>query len=421
MRMNAIDVSKEMLHYIDESPTAFHAVANAEKMLKEAGYEKLVDQQIVPGGKYYETRNSSSIIAFQVPEGSFEGFRVVSSHSDAPCFKIKEDPEMKANGKYVKLNTEKYGGLVLFPWMDRPLSAAGRVVVKENGELVEKLINFKKDLLIIPNLAVHYNRELNDGFKPNPQIDMLPLMAMDQECTLKKLCAQELGVEEDDILGSDLFVYNRDQGRIMGADDSLVGAPRLDDLQCAFATLKGFLEAKPEKYVSVYALFDNEEVGSSTKQGANSPFINDIMDDVAESFGMNVRQKKHLIENSFMLSADNAHAMHPNHPEKYDPVNHPFINGGVVLKFNGMQKYTTDAVSAALVRDICKEHNIKLQNQANRSDVGGGSTLGNVLTAHVSIKAADIGLPQFAMHSAFETAGVEDTLSMVELVKYFLS
>ena len=418
--MNAIDVSKEMLHFIDESPTAFHAVANAESMLKEAGYEKLTDQQIVPGGKYYETRNSSSIIAFQIPEGEFQGFRVVASHSDSPCFKIKENPEMKVDGHYVKLNTEKYGGLVLFPWMDRPLSAAGRVVVKENGELVEKLVNFKKDLLIIPNVAIHYNRELNDGFKPNAQIDMLPLMAMDQNCTLKKLCAEQLGVAEEDILGSDLFVYNRDQGRIMGADDSLVGSPRLDDLQCAFATLKGFLEAKPGKYVSVYALFDNEEAGSSTKQGANSPFINDIMDDVTESFGMNVRQRKHLIANSFMLSADNAHGLHPNHPEKYDPVNHPYINGGVVLKFNGMQRYTTDGVSAALVRDICKEHNIKVQDQANRSDGGGGSTLGNVLTAHVSIPAADIGLPQFAMHSAFETAGVEDTLAMVELVKYFL-
>jgi len=417
--MNAIEISKEMLNFIDESPTAFHAIANAEAMLKEAGFERLTDQKIVPGGKYYETRNSSAIIAFQIPENGFEGFRIVASHSDSPCFKIKENPEMKVDGRYVKLNTEKYGGLVMLPWMDRPLSAAGRVVVKEDGKLTEKLVNFKKDLLIIPNVAIHYNRELNDGFKPNPQVDMLPLMAMDQECTLKKLCAQELGVAEEDILGSDLYVYNRDQGRIMGADDSLIGAPRLDDLQCAFATLKGFLEGKPETYVSIYALFDNEEVGSTTKQGANSPFINDIIDDIAESFGLTVRAKKQMVENSFMLSADNAHGLHPNHPEKYDVSNHPYINGGVVLKFNGFQKYTTDGYSAAVVRQICAEHDIKLQNQANRSDVGGGSTLGNVLTSHLSIPAADIGLAQFAMHSAFETAGVEDTLAMVELVKYF--
>ncbi|MBR2949290.1 MAG: M18 family aminopeptidase [Lachnospiraceae bacterium] len=419
--MNAIEVSKEMLRFIDESPTAFHAVANAEAMLKEAGFELLVDQQIVHGGKYYEKRNNSSIIAFEIPEGEFEGFRVVSSHSDSPCFKIKENPEMKVNGQYVKLNTERYGGIVMFPWLDRPLSAAGRVIVKENGKLVEKLVNFKKDLLIIPNLPIHYSRDLNEGFKPNAQVDMLPLMAMDQDCTLKKLCAQQLGVAEEDILGSDLYVYNRDQGRIMGADDSLVGAPRLDDLQCAFATLKGFLCAKPGKYVSIYALFDNEESGSTTKQGANSPFITDIIDDVIESFGMTLRQKKHLLANSFMLSADNAHALHPNHPEKYDSVNHPYINGGVVLKFSGSQKYTTDGASAAVVRDICKEHNIKLQNQANRSDIAGGSTLGNILMAQAAFPAADIGFAQFAMHSAFETAGVEDTLSMVELVKYFMS
>ena len=419
--MNAIDVSKELLQFIDESPTPFHAVANAEAMLKEAGFEKLEDQQIVPGGKYYETRNTSSIIAFQIPENGFEGFRVVSSHSDAPGFKIKENPEMKVSGHYVKLNTERYGGLVLFTWMDRPLSAAGRVIVKENGKLVQKLVNFDKDMLVIPNVAIHYHRELNDGFKPNPQVDMLPLMAMDQECTLKKLCAQQLGVNEEDILGSDLFVYNRDKGRIMGADDSLIGAPRLDDLQCAFATLKGFLEAKPEKYVSVYALFDNEETGSSTKQGANSPFINDIMDDVFESFGIGVRGRKQMVANSFMISADNAHALHPNHPEKYDSINHAFINGGVVLKFSGSQKYTTDGYSAAVVRDLCKEHNINLQNQANRSDIAGGSTLGNILTAHVSIPAVDVGLPQFAMHSAFETAGVEDTKALVDLVRVFLS
>lgn len=424
--MNTTELTQEMLSFIEESPTAFHAAANVEKILRETGFEKLDEldeKRLQPGGRYYTMQNSSAVIAVKIPEQGAKGFRIVASHSDTPGFKVKETPEMKLEGKYVKLNTEQYGGGILNTWLDRPLSVAGRVFIKntETGALEEKLVNLKKDLLIIPNVAIHFNREINNGFKYELNVDMQPLFAQDQDITLAGLCAEQLGIETDEILGSDLYVYNPEKGRIMGADDAFIGSPRLDDLQCAYATLKGFLDGASEEYVSVYALFDNEEVGSSTKQGANSTLLSDVIDIILDGISdeMNMLQKRKLLANSFLLSADNGHAVHPNHPEKSDQTNRPFLNGGVVLKFQGSQRYTTDGFSAAVVRDICKEHDIPVQTFANRSDIAGGSTLGNISTAHVSIASADIGLAQLAMHSAFETAGAKDTAAMAELVKWF--
>ncbi|MDO4333086.1 MAG: M18 family aminopeptidase [Eubacteriales bacterium] len=426
--MDALELTKEMLAFIEESPTAFHAAANVERRLVEEGFLKLdylEKEALAPGGKYYFMQNHSAILAVRIPKEGARGFRIAASHSDSPSFKVKETPEMKLEGRYVKLNTEKYGGMILNTWLDRPLSVAGRVIVKdrESGALTEKLVNIRKDLLVIPNVAIHFNREVNDGQKLNPQVDLLPLFAQDQEMTLKKLCAEQLGIAEEEILGSDLYVYNRDKGRIMGADGAFVGSPRLDDLQCAFATLKGFLQAGAEQYIAVYALFDNEEVGSSTKQGADSTILADLLDIVLDGISpaVNPLQKRALLQNSFLLSADNGHAVHPNHPEKSDPTNRPYLNGGVVLKFQGSQRYTTDGFSAAVVRDICKEHKIPVQNFANRADIAGGSTLGNISTAHVSIPSADIGLAQLAMHSAFETAGVQDTKAMAQLAKHFFA
>ena len=328
---------------------------------------------------------------------------------------------MKVENTYVKLNVEKYGGMILSPWLDRPLSVAGRVFVAgKDGKPEAKLVNLKKDLLIIPNVAIHFNREINNGFAYNPQTDMAPLMGLDQELSIKKLCAEAAGVAEEEILGSDLYVYNRDKGRIMGADDSLIGSPRLDDLQCAYATLRGFLASKPEEFISVYALFDNEEVGSGTKQGADSTFLEEFLEIVLENVypDKNRLWKRSFYQNSFLLSADNGHAVHPNHPEKTDPTNRPYLNGGVVLKYNGSQKYTTDGYSAAIVRQICNTWEIPLQIFANRSDIAGGSTLGNISTAHVSIPSADVGLAQLAMHSAFETAGVKDTEALAQLAEH---
>ena len=328
---------------------------------------------------------------------------------------------MKVENTYVKLNVEKYGGMILSPWLDRPLSVAGRVFVAgKDGKPEAKLVNLKKDLLIIPNVAIHFNREINNGFAYNPQTDMAPLMGLDQELSIKKLCAEAADVAEEEILGSDLYVYNRDKGRIMGADDSLIGSPRLDDLQCAYATLHGFLTSKPEEFISVYALFDNEEVGSGTKQGADSTFLEEFLEIVLENVysDKNRLWKRSFYQNSFLLSADNGHAVHPNHPEKTDPTNRPYLNGGVVLKYNGSQKYTTDGYSAAIVRQICNTWEIPLQTFANRSDIAGGSTLGNISTAHVSIPSADVGLAQLAMHSAFETAGVKDTEALAQLAEH---
>lgn len=425
-KMDAITLTKEMLSFIDESPTAFHAAANVEEILKEEGFEKLdcsAQSGLTPGGGYYAVQNGSALIAVRVPQNGARGFRIVASHSDSPCFKVKENPEMKLEGQYVKLNTEKYGNFILNTWLDRPLSVAGRVFVKDaqNGTIVQKLVNIRKDLLVIPNVAIHFNREVNNGCQLNPQVDMLPLFAQEQDASLYSLCAQQLGIPKEDILGSDLYVYNRDKGRIMGADDAFIGAPRLDDLQCAYAALKGFLAADAEDYISVYALFDNEEVGSTTKQGADSTFLSEILDVVLDGLSLHPgpMQRRRLLQDSFLLSADNGHAVHPNHPEKSDPTNRPYINGGVVLKFQGSQRYTTDGFSAAAVRDICREHGIPMQTFENRADIPGGSTLGNISTAHVSIPSADVGLAQLAMHSAFETAGVKDTAAMAELVKWF--
>lgn len=425
--MDARELTKEMLAFIGESPTAFHAAANAERLLAEAGFkplEETEEKKPVPGGCYYTMQNGSALIAVKIPKRQASGFRIVASHSDSPCFKVKETPELKLEDKYVKLNTEKYGGMIYNTWMDRPLSVAGRVFVKdrETGGLKSMLVNLEKDLLIIPNVAIHFNREINDGAKLNPQVDLLPLFAQDQELTLKKLCADRLGIAPEEILGSDLYVYNRDRGRIMGADDAFVGSPRLDDLQCAFSTLKGFLQAKPQEHIAVYALFDNEEVGSATKQGADSTLLSDVLEAVLDGVaeGLAPLKKRAFYQNSFLLSADNGHAVHPNHPEKSDPSNRPYLNGGVVLKFQGSQRYTTDGFSAALVRDICREHGIAIQDFANRADIAGGSTLGNISTAHVSVPSADVGLAQLAMHSAFETGGVRDTKAMAELARWFL-
>lgn len=426
--MDEKEITREMLAFIEESPTAFHAAANAERLLVEAGFEKLDDmgeKPLVPGGNYYTTQNGSAVIAVKIGRQETTGFRIVASHSDSPCFKVKETPEIRLEEQYVKLNTEKYGGMILNTWLDRPLSVAGRVFVKEpeTGRIGARLVNLKKDLLIIPNVAVHFNREVNDGMKLNPQVDMLPLFAQDQGLTLQKLCADQLGIGEEEILGSDLYVYNRDKGRIMGADDAFIGSPRLDDLQCAFSTLQGFLQAEPQTHIAVYALFDNEEVGSSTKQGADSTLLSDVLDAVLDAVAdkLTPLKKRAFYQNSCLLSADNGHAVHPNHPEKSDPTNRPYLNGGVVLKFQGSQRYTTDGFSAALVRDICREHGIAVQDFANRADIAGGSTLGNISTAHVSIPSADVGLAQLAMHSAFETGGVADTKAMAELARWFLA
>lgn len=417
------EMSEKLLSFIKKSPTCFHAVEESKRVLLANGFLELKENEkweVEPGKKYFVGRNDSSLIAFVIPVGNARGFHVVASHSDAPCFKLKEKPEIVAENKYVKLNIENYGGMILSTWLDRPLSIAGRVVVKENGKLISKLVNLKDHTCIIPNVAIHFNREMNNGVKYNPQVDMQPLLSGNTELGVKQLVEKECGIKADDILGSDLYLYNSVDGCKVGAMGEFICAPRLDDLGCVFASVEGILQVQPKDIISMCAIFDNEEVGSSTRQGADSNLLDHTMKKILFNLG---REKEYseILAESFMLSADNAHAVHPNHGEKSDPTNRPYLNGGVVMKFHGSQKYTTDAFSAAMVRDVAAAAGVNIQTFANRSDMPGGSTLGNISTKHVSISSADIGLPQLAMHSALETAGTKDSLAMVKLLKEFFS
>lgn len=420
--------AREVLDFIEKSPSCFHAVANVKEMLQEQGFTEVKEAQkweLVPGEGYYVTRNDSALIAFRLPEKPARGFHMTAAHSDSPTFKIKELPEMTVEEHYVKLNTEKYGGMILSTWLDRVLSVAGRVVVREGRELVTKLVNVDKDLLVIPNVAIHMNREMNQGVAYNPQCDMLPLFADCSEGKKKnafmKRIAKAAGVKVEDILSHDLFLYPREKGRVLGENGEFLLSPRLDDLQCVFAESRAFCESRPEEYVNVCAVFDNEEVGSGTKQGADSTFLEDTLYRIAEGLGLEKGDYLRMIAESFLISADNAHAVHPNHPEKADPTNRPYVNGGIVIKFHGSQKYATDAVSAAKLKGLCEEAHVPYQTYANRSDIAGGSTLGNISTAHVSVSSVDIGLPQLAMHSAVETAGAKDTFYAVEMMKKFFA
>ena len=419
--------AREMLEFVEKSPSCFHAVANVKTLLGEQGFEELKEtEEWKPewGKGYYVTRNDSSLIAFRLPEAAEEprGFHIVASHSDSPSFKLKEAPEKTADNQYITLNTEKYGGMILSTWMDRALSVAGRIVVREKDKILTKLVNIEKDLLVIPNVAIHMNRDMNNGVAYNPQIDMLPLFADCSEgkkAALMKRVAKAAGVKQEDILGHDLFLYTREKGRMIGDNGEFVLSPRLDDLQCVFSSVKAFAQARPMKYINICAVFDNEEVGSGTKQGADSTFLEDTLWRVAESLDRNRSGYLRLVAGSFLISADNAHAVHPNHPELADPTNRPVLNGGIVIKYHGSQRYATDAVSAARLKMLCEQAKVPCQTYANRSDIVGGTTLGNISNAHVSVSSVDIGLPQLAMHSAVETGGARDTKYAVDMFQVF--
>lgn len=410
--------AKKLLKFIQKSPTAFQAVEEMKKRLEKEGYKELKEEEhweIIPGGNYYVTRNNSALIAFSIPKKPVWKFHIMASHSDSPALKIKENPEIEVEKAYIKLNVERYGGMLLAPWFDRPLSVAGRLIVRKDGEIQEKLVAVDKDLLIIPNLAIHMNREVNDGYKYNVQKDMLPLYSSyEGKGSFMKQVAAEAGVEEKDILGHDLFLYDRTAGTIWGADEEFVSAPRLDDIQCAFASFEGFLRCEHKKSIAVHCVLDNEEVGSSTKQGAASTFLKDTLKRINMGLGRTEEEYLMALADSFMVSADNAHALHPNHTDKTDPVNRPVINGGIVIKYNANQKYCTDGVSAAIFKDICDKAGVPYQTFVNRSDMAGGSTLGNISNTQVPMKTVDIGLAQLAMHSVYETAGVKDTENLAK-------
>ena len=420
-------ISQEMTEFLKECPTAFHAVEKIRKELEDNGYERLRENEewgIKPGGKYFATRNDSSIIAFSIGEKPENySFNIAASHSDSPTFKVKENAELEVKKKYMQLNTEGYGGMLCATWFDRPLSVAGRVIVKEKDHFVTRLVNIERDLVMIPSVAIHMNRTINDGYAYNKQVDMLPLFggAESKKDDFRKLIAEAAGVSEEYVYGSDIYLYNRQEPSVWGVRGEFISSPHLDDLQCAYASLKGFLEGQQEESVNVYACFDNEEVGSGTKQGAGSTFLYDTLRRINMGLGKPEEDYYRAVAGSLMLSADNAHAVHPNHPEKTDVENCVYMNEGIVVKSHAGQKYTSDAVSIALFRDICEKADVPVQFFANRSDEAGGSTLGNISSAKVSLNTVDIGLPQLAMHSAYETAGVKDTCHMIRAMKQFFS
>ena len=420
MNQSDLDRTNALLDFIERSPVSFAAVKTAQSMLDEAGYVRLSFRNVwhlAPGGKYYVTRNGSSLIAFIVPENPNAGFMIAASHSDSPCFKLKTDSEVVMFDRYLKLNTEGYGGMICSSWFDRPLSLAGRAIVKNGSTFETRVVTFDRDLCLIPNVCIHFNREINNGYKYNKAVDTLPLLSnTNEKGSVLKLVADKLGVEPDAIVSMDMFVINRTRGSVFGADDAFFCAPRIDDLQCAYTTLAALIEAESPKAIPVYALFDNEEVGSETKQGAASTFLFDVLTRVAAHYD---RTLSEMLPASFMLSCDNGHALHPNHPELSDAKNAPHLNGGVVIKHNANQRYATDALSEALFTEICKRADVPVQHFANRSDIAGGGTLGSISNTRVSLKTVDIGLAQLAMHSAIETGGVRDTDYMIRAAKEF--
>lgn len=420
--ITADDISRDLIHFIAKSPSTFHAVRGIKAALLYAGFTEIREEdtwQIEKGGKYVVTRNGSALMAFTVPQEGAEAFHITASHCDSPTFKIKENPEI-ADGPYVKLNVEGYGGMIMSTWLDRPLSVAGRLLVTENGHLAEKLVAIDGTMLVIPSVAIHMDRSVNQHKEWKVQKDMLPLYGMTGAKTpFMDVIAAAAKVKAEDILAHDLILYSRVPGTIWGEEREFISSPKLDDLQCAFACFRGFTQGQKEKYISVYALFDNEEVGSATSQGAGSTFLANTLERLARSLGYSYDETMAMIARSFMISADNAHSVHPNHPEYADPVNRPVINGGIVIKYSAAQKYATNAFSAAYFKKLCKDHDIPTQTFTNHSDNPGGSTLGNISNTVIAMPTVDIGLPQLAMHSSDETAGVKDTAYLVDAVTKF--
>ena len=413
----------DLVEFLQESVTPFHAAATAESWLRAAGFTRLEEADywnLEPSKGYYTTRNGSSVVAWRVPDHAIGGWRIVASHSDSPTWKIKTDTV--ENDGCRRLSVEGYGGMIMSTWLDRPLTVGGRVIVKTEDGIESRLVCIDRDLLVIPSLAIHFQRDINKGHTFNPQVDMQPLWGPAGSRTLTDLVAEELGVDTADILDSDLQLVTRQAPTQIGPDGEFFMAPRIDDLECAATTLLGFLDAAAETdsaCAPVWAMLDNEEVGSSSRMGAQSSYLRDVLDRIVDAIPHSGQAMHRAMANSFMLSADNAHATHPNFPQKSDPYAPVRLGGGVVLKYNASQKYTTNAVSGAIFRAICEKADVPVQVFTNRADEAGGSTLGNLQSHTLPIPMADIGLAQLAMHSAVETASVADAEAMTKAVAAF--
>lgn len=417
------NLALDFLDFIKKSPTAYHATANLAQILEANGFIRLYEHEafkIALGGKYYITKNDSSIIAFKAPTSLEDlSFNIAASHTDSPTFKVKPNETITSAVNTLMLSLEPYGGTIYSTWLDRPLSLAGRVSYLDEGKIISRLVKVDRPLCVIPNLAIHQNRSINDGYKYQANVDMLALLSANKEDKLADIIKHEAKLGEKEILGMDLTLYNYDRGHLFGASNEFMLAPQIDNLECSYLTLCGFLAGGNAKSVNVYASFDNEEVGSGTKQGALSTFLLDTLERLSLSLGLSHEEFKMALAKSFMLSCDNAHAMHPNNPQISDSGNKVYLNGGIVIKTNANQSYTTDSVSQALFKAILNEAKVKYQMFANRSDQRGGSTLGHLALEHVSIDTVDIGLAQLAMHSAMETAGALDLETLVLGLKAF--
>lgn len=407
----------ELMAFLDASKSAYHAVANLSALMERSGYTRLRESEnwdLAPGGKYYLTRGGSAMMAFRIPRNAPKGFLLSASHCDRPTFKVKENGELV--GQYTRLATEKYGGMLMAPWLDRPLSVAGRALVETDSGVRSKLVDIDRDLMLIPNVAIHMNRKANEGYAYNPTCDTIPLLGGKEAAG--KFWQELEEVAGGKILGHDLYLYVRQRACVWGVEEEYISSAGLDDLQCAWGCTQGFLNAGESESVPVLCVFDSEEVGSSSVQGAASTLLPDTLERICGAMDWDYRR---LLSQSFMISADNAHAIHPNHPELADPTNAPVVNGGIVLKFNGSQRYTTDGVSAAIFRKACAKAEVPVQTYYNRADIAGGATLGHISLGKVSIPTADIGLPQLAMHSCYETAGVRDSEYLMDAMAVYYS
>ncbi len=410
-------ITEQLKAFLDVSHSVYHAVYALREMLEQADYTHLTEGEkwsLVPGGRYYVTRGDSALIAFRVPLGNPTGYMISASHSDRPTFKVKENGELA--GTYTRLATEKYGGMLMGTWLDRPLSVAGRVLVDTPAGVQSRLVDVDKDLLLIPNVAIHMDRKANEEKSWNPAVDTIPLVgSKDSAGKLWKVLEEQAGGK---ILGHDLYLYIRQKASVWGVDEEYISSAALDDLACAWCCTKGFLTAKESASVPVLCVFDSEEVGSSSVQGAASTFLDHTLTKISGALNID---HAGMLADSFMISADNGHAVHPNHPEYADPQNAPILGQGVVLKFNANQRYTTDGVSAAIFRKVCQKADVPVQTYCNRADIPGGSTLGNISLSQVSVPTADIGLPQLAMHSCYETAAVADVIHLEKAMEAFYS
>ncbi len=419
----ANNTTSNILKQIEKSPTAFHLVKNLSEELLKAGFEELSEKErwsLESGKKYFVTRNGSAIMSFKIPKADFDGFYMIAGHSDSPTFKLKENPEMESCGAYVRLNVEKYGGMLMNPWFDIPLSIAGRVMVRTEKGIESRLIAIDKDLCMLPSLAIHMDRNANSGHEINVQSEMLPIIGdIYAKGKLDELVAAQADVKKEDILASDLYLYNRVKYSRWGINKEYISSARLDDQMCVYASFEGFMQSEPKENIAVHCVFDNEEVGSGTRQGAASTFLRDTLERINDSLGRTREDYHKAIANSFMISADNAHAVHPSRVDTADPINRPKMNEGIVVKYNANQRYTTDALSSAVFKSICERAKVPYQSFVNNSNIPGGSTLGNISSAQVPVVTVDIGLAQLAMHSPYETAGAKDAEYLAKASKVF--